>query len=69
MDPPPNAGEIGYNAVDQNMASMIYISHLTRDNIDIEVFYNQITELNDIYIQDQNNSTNYINIILMEFLW
>ena len=60
MDPPPNAGEIGYNSVDQNMASMIYISHLTRDNIDIEVFYNQITELNDIYIQDQNNSTNYI---------
>ena len=60
MDPPPNAGEIGYNTVDQNMATMIYISHLTRDNIDIEVFYNQITELNDIYIQDQNNSTNYI---------
>ncbi len=43
--PPPNNGEIIYNTFTQASVSMIYISHLTRDNIDIEVFYNQIAEL------------------------
>ena len=63
--PPPLAGDVGYNNAVQSLATLVYISHLTRDNIDIEVFYNQVGELNDLYIQDQNNSLNFIkyNII------
>lgn len=63
--PPPLAGDVGYNNAVQSLATLVYISHLTRDNIDIEVFYNQVNELNDLYIQDQNNSLNFIkyNII------
>ena len=38
------------------MATIIYISHLTRDNIDIEVFFKQISTLSEVYIQDQNLS-------------
>ena len=63
--PPPTSGDVGYNNAVQSLATLVYISHLTRDNIDIEVFYNQVNELNDLYIQDQNNSLNFIkyNII------
>jgi hypothetical protein len=44
---------------------MIYISHKTRDNIDIEVYFKQITTITDVYIQDENSSANFIqfNII------
>ena len=58
--PPPLAGDVGYNNAVQSLATLVYISHLTRDNIDIEVFYNQVNQLNDLYIQDQNNSINFI---------
>ena len=58
--PPPVAGDVGYNNAVQASATIVYISHLTRDNIDIEVFYNQVNQLNDLYIQDQNNSVNFI---------
>ena len=58
--PPPLSGDVGYNNSNQSLATIVYISHLTRDNIDIEVFYNQVNQLNDLYIQDQNNSVNFI---------
>jgi hypothetical protein len=58
--PPPLLGDVGYNNANQSLATIVYISHLTRDNIDIEVFYNQVNQLNDLYIQDQNNSVNFI---------
>ena len=52
---PPN-GNITYNNATQSLATIIYISHLTRDNIDIEVFFKQISTLTEVYIQDQNLS-------------
>ena len=58
--PPPLSGDVGYNNANQSLATIVYISHLTRDNIDIEVFYNQVNQLSDLYIQDQNNSVNFI---------
>ena len=39
---------------------MIYISHKTRDNIDIEVYFKQISTVTDVYIQDENTSVNFI---------
>jgi hypothetical protein len=52
----PPSGSITYNNATQLNATIIYISHLTRDNIDIEVFFKQITTLSEVYIQDQNLS-------------
>ena len=57
---PPPSGFIRYNNIVQDNATEIYISHLTRDNIDIDVFFNQITIITEVYIQDQNSSTDFI---------
>ena len=57
---PPPSGFIRYNNIVQDNATEIYISHLTRDNIDIDVFFNQITTITEVYIQDQNSSTDFI---------
>lgn len=61
----PTAGLITYNNAVQADATTIYISHLTRDGIDIEVFFKQVSTTTDVYIQDQSTSENYIqyNII------
>ena len=60
QDPTPSNGFITYNNVEQKNATIIYISHRTRDNIDIEVFFKQLSQSNDVYIQDQSNSDNNI---------
>ena len=57
---PPPSGFIRYNNTVQDDATEIYISHLTRDNIDIDVFFSQITPVTEVYIQDQNDSVNFI---------
>jgi hypothetical protein len=57
---PPDAGFVVYNNSTQGLATVIYISHLTDDNIDIEIFFNNINQINDVYLQDRNDSTNYI---------
>lgn len=58
--PPPANGQVAYNNILQASATLIYISHITSDNLDIEIFYSQISQLNDIYLQDRNNSINFI---------
>ena len=58
--PPPDAGFVVYNNSNQSLSTLIYISHITDDNIDIEVFFNNISQLNDVYLQDKNNSSNFI---------
>jgi hypothetical protein len=56
----PGAGQITYNNANQSLATVVYISHITRDNIDIEVYFKQLSTLNEVYIQDQNLSENFI---------
>jgi len=58
IDPPD--GEVTYNNAIQSAATILYISHRTRDNIDVEVFFKNISVLQDVYIQDQAISENYI---------
>lgn len=60
LDPTPATGFITYNTTIQDEATFIYISHRTRDDIDIEVFFKTISQLNDVYIQDQSDSANSI---------
>jgi len=56
----PPAGFITYNNAVQDSATTIYISYLTRDGVDIDVFFNQITPITEVYIQDQDLSENFI---------
>ena len=60
LTPPPINGDVSYNNSVLNSATIVYISHLTRDGIDVEVFYQSINSLFDLYIQDQNTSINFI---------
>lgn len=60
LTPPPDIGDIIYNNINQENATEIYISHLTRDGLDIERYYNDLTDLNYVYIQDQTTSANFI---------
>jgi len=54
------SGQIRYNNSVQPTANQICISHLTRDNVDIDAFLELIAVNNIIYIQDQSTSLNYI---------
>jgi hypothetical protein len=58
--PPPLNGHIGYNNSVQANATIIYISHLTSDAIDVDIFFTQLTTIQDVYIQDKNSSLNFI---------
>jgi hypothetical protein len=60
MTPPPLSGDLGYNNSVQANATIVYISHLTQDVIDVEVFFKQVNQLSDLYIQDKEDSTNWI---------
>jgi hypothetical protein len=49
-----------YNNAVQSLATTIYVSHLTDDNIDIEVFFVNLSQLNEVYIQQKTLSENFI---------
>ena len=57
---PPGSGQVRYNNVQQSLATVVYINHLTSDNIDVEIFFNQLSSLNELYVQDRNSSINFI---------
>ena len=56
----PVSGEVIINSLSNSTATIVYISHITRDNIDVEVFWKFVNTLTELYLQDQNLSTNYI---------
>jgi hypothetical protein len=59
-DSTPVSGEVIINSLVNTTATIVYISHVTRDNIDIEVFWKFVNTLTELYLQDQSLSTNYI---------
>ena len=48
-----------WNNVTQISSTILYISHLTRDGVDIDVFLALIKTGDSLIIQDENNSNNY----------
>jgi hypothetical protein len=56
----PASGSITYNNTNPLLATIVRLSNTTRDAIDIIVFFKQINQLNDLYIQDQASSLNFI---------
>jgi hypothetical protein len=59
-DTTPVSGEVIINSLANTTATIVYISHVTRDNIDVEVFWKFVNTLTELYLQDQSLSTNYI---------
>ena len=57
--PPPANGKVSYNAATLATTTFVYISHLTRDSVDIDIYFALINTLDDLYIQDQSNSVNF----------
>jgi hypothetical protein len=58
--PPPSNGHVGYNNAIQANATILYISHLTSDAIDVDIFFTQLSTIQEVYIQDKNSSVNFI---------
>jgi hypothetical protein len=56
----PIGGQVTYNNSAQGFAAFVYISHLTRAGVDIDVFLASVNVLNDLYIQDEADSVNFI---------
>ena len=59
-DSTPVSGEVIINSLVNTTATIVYISHVTRDNIDVEVFWKFVNTLTELYLQDQSLSTNFI---------
>ena len=55
-----NPHEIIFNHPVQALATMVFIHAATKDNIDVSVFLRQINLLNDLYIQDKQESGHFI---------
>ena len=59
QSPPPNNSQIIWNNATQINSTIIYVDHITSDNIDIDVFLALIKTGDNIIIQDANDSTSY----------
>ena len=55
----PGNRHLIWNNITQISATQINISHITEDNIDIDIFLNLISEGNVLIIQDEDNSTSF----------
>ena len=58
--PPSTAGHIQYDNTVQQNAGVVWINHLTQDAVDIDYFLSSILTNDIIYLQDKENSTNWI---------
>ena len=58
--PVPTSGQIRANNANNQNVTELYISHITSDGIDIDVFLQQISTISVIYLQDRNNSNNNV---------
>lgn len=57
--PPPTNGRIRWNNSSQLSSTILYVSHLTRGNVDVEVFLSIVPVGSTILIQDENDSSQY----------
>jgi hypothetical protein len=55
----PDSGYLIWNNLAQITSTTLSISHLTDDNIDIDIFLSQIAPTEKIVVQDKNDSLNY----------
>jgi hypothetical protein len=60
----PTPTYISWNNTTQRNSTHIFVSHRTKDNVDIDTFLSLITKDQKILVQDKNNSANYQNWIV-----
>lgn len=60
LTPPPNSGQVRWNTTSSATTTEIYINHITSDNIDIDVWLALINETSVVYLQDKNDSGNWV---------
>ena len=58
--PEPASGQIRANDPNNQNVTQLYISHITSDGIDIDLFLAQRTTVSGVYLQDRNNSNNNV---------
>lgn len=56
---PPPSGDIYWNNATQTSATIVGLSHLTFDNVDVDLFIDRITIHDILFIQDKNDSANF----------
>lgn len=56
---PPPSGDIYWNNATQTAATIVGLSHLTFDNVDVDLFIDRIGVNDIVFIQDKNDSTNF----------
>lgn len=61
---PPGTGNIRYSNAVQQLATQIYVSHMTDDAIDIDFYLQQIQIGDLLYLQDRTTSLNYIKYLV-----
>ena len=59
---PPNVGEVRFNIANNTLTTTLWISHITHgpNGVDNDVFLALITSVSIIYLQEADNSLNYI---------
>lgn len=57
--PPPANGDVIWDNATQTSAQNIYLSHVTSDNVDVEVLFGLYVAGDTLILQDRNDSTNY----------
>jgi hypothetical protein len=55
----PHSGFLIWNNTTQITSTILSISHLTDDNLDIDIFLSQLVASEKITLQDRNNSSNF----------
>lgn len=55
----PPVGDLYWNNATQTSATVIALSHITRDGVDVDLFIDNIVSGNTIVIQDQNSSPDF----------
>lgn len=59
QEPPPTTGHIVWNTAIQANATELYLSHISGDNDDIDLFLSFISTGQRLLVQSRNNSTQY----------
>ena len=56
----PQSGQVRFDSVSNTTATHLFISVMTFDSININVFQSEISDVSIIYLQDKNSSTDWV---------
>ena len=56
----PQSGQVRFDSVSNTTATHLFISVMTLDSININVFLSEICDVSIIYLQDKYSSTNWV---------